>query len=361
MKYKEDWPSAKQRFLAFWQGELIDRCCVAVQAPRDGGVYVPPEPPLDAHELLKWWLDPEDNLKRMLAEFEHTYYGGEAFPAATMCLGASVLAGFYGSPAEFRPETVWYHPTIQDWDTARLCFDPGANDLYRVTIEALRYYTAECRERYLVSLPELGAATDDLSLLRGMQPLLMDMLDQPEPVKAAIALLADTWGRVHTEMYHIAAPCNDGGGCIAWMQTWAPGSHYQMSCDFSAVLSPRLFREFIIPEIQAYLKVNEYSVYHWDGPDAVKHLDSLLAMAEIDAIQWTQGEGQAPASDPRWIPNYRRIQQAGKKLILPFVEINEIETLLGQISSRGLMIRTRASNEEEARDLLKKVAGWTRD
>jgi hypothetical protein len=361
MYYKEDWPQAKQRFLAFWQGEIIDRCCVAVQAPRKNSQYLAPEPPASQDELLKWWQDPEDNLQRMIAEFEHTFYGGEAYPAATMCLGASVMAGFYGSPAEYRPETVWYHPIIQDWDTARLEFDRASNPLYRVTIDAARYYAQECRDRYLVSLPELGAATDDLSLLRGMQPLLYDMLDRPDTVKSAIALLADTWGKVHNELYQIAAPVNDGGGCIAWMQTWAPGTHYQMSCDFSAILSPKLFREFILAELQAYLKVNEYSVYHWDGPDAIKHLDALLAIPEIDAIQWTQGDGQPPATHPRWIANYQKIQKAGKKLILPFVDINEVETLLSQISSRGLMIRTHADSEEEACALLSKVPGWTRD
>jgi hypothetical protein len=361
MYYKEDWPKAKERFLAFWQGELVDRCCVAVQAPRKNSHYLAPQPPESHSELLKWWLDPEDNLKRQVAEFDSTYYGGEAYPAATMCLGASVMAGFYGSPAEFRPETVWYHPIIQDWESTCLEFDPETNSLYRVTIDAARYYACESRDRFLVSLPELGAATDDLSLLRGMQPLLYDMLDHPAAVKQAIAQLAETWGKVHNELYQIAAPMNEGGCCIAWMQTWAPGSHYQMSCDFSAILSPKLFREFILPEIQAYLKVNEYSVYHWDGPDAIKHLDALLSVPEIDAIQWTQGEGQAPASDPRWVANYQRIQQAGKKLILPFVEINEIETLLSQLTSRGLMLRTTASSEEEARDLLAKVSRWTRD
>jgi hypothetical protein len=361
MHYKEDWPKAKERFLAFWQGELVDRCCIAVQAPRKNSHYLPPQPPESPNELLKWWLDPEDNLVRMITEFENIYYGGEAYPAATMCLGASVMAGFYGSPAEFRPETVWYHPVIHDWDTAHLEFDPCTNPLYQVTIDAARYYTQESRDRFMVSLPELGAATDDLSLLRGMQPLLFDMIDRPDEVKKALALLADTWGKVHNELYRIVAPSNDNGCCIAWMQTWAPGSHYQMSCDFSAILSPKLFKEFIIPEIQTYLQVNEYSVYHWDGPDAIKHLDALLAIPEIDAIQWTQGEGQASAADPRWVVNYRKIQQAGKKLILPFVEINEVETLLSQISSRGLLIRTLAKNEEEAKDLLKKVPRWTRD
>ena len=361
MYFKEDWPKAQERFLAFWEGEIIDRCCVAVLAPRDNSRYTPPQPPESQEDLLKWWIDPQDNLRRMLAEFEHTFYGGEAYPAATMCLGASVMAGFYGSPAEFRPETVWYHPILQSWEPDPLSFDPATNELYKITIEAARYYAQESRGRYLVSLPELGAATDDLSLLRGMQTLLLDMIDQPEPVKRAIARLADTWGQVHNELYQIAAPANQGGCCIAWMQTWAPGSHYQMSCDFSAILSPRMFKEFILPEIQAYLKVNQYSVYHWDGPDAIKHLDSLLSIPEIDAIQWTQGEGQPPATHPRWIANYRKIQQAGKKLILPFVQIGEIETLLSQISSRGLMIRTYAASEAEARELLNKIPKWTRD
>jgi hypothetical protein len=361
MDYKEDWRKSQERFQAFWQGEILDRCCIAVRAPRGDCRHVQPEPPGNPQELRRWWLDPEDNLKRQIAEFESTFYGGEAYPAAAMCLGASVMAGFYGSPAEYRPETVWYHPVIQDWANFELHFDPDHNELYKITLETARYYARESQGRFLVSLPELGSATDDLSLLRGMQPLLLDMLDCPVPVKSAIARLAETWGSVHNQLYRIAAPANQGGCCIAWMQTWAPGPSYQMSCDFSAVLSPKLFKEFIVPEIRQYLAVNEYSVYHWDGPDALKHLDALLAIPEIDAIQWTQGEGNPPVANSGWIPYYRRIQAAGKRLILPFVEINEVETLLAQLSSRGLLLVTRANSEEEARTLLQKVPGWTRD
>jgi 5-methyltetrahydrofolate--homocysteine methyltransferase len=271
------------------------------------------------------------------------------------------MAAFFGSRAEFRPETVWYHPIIEDWDTAHLRFDRAADPLYRATIDATRYYVQENRDRYLVSLPELGSASDDLSLLRGMQPLVLDMMQQPSPVKTALRLLADTWIELNEELYAIAAGANDGGCPIGWMQTWAPGPHFQMSCDLSAVLSPALFDEFIVPELQTYLQVNEYAVYHWDGPDAIKFLDSLLAIEGIDAIQWTQGAGSPPVSDPRWIPLYRKIQAAGKRLILPFVEIDEVEALLAQISSRGLLIGTTAQTEQEARDLLRRVAGWTRD
>ena len=73
MFYKPDWEQAKKRVEAFWQNEVIDRCCVAVLAPRKTS-KVPPFPELqygpwlgglelisedDHEELKKWWTDPE--------------------------------------------------------------------------------------------------------------------------------------------------------------------------------------------------------------------------------------------------------------------------------------------------------------
>jgi hypothetical protein len=362
MDYREDWDRSRQRFKAFWQREIVDRCGIAIRAPRKG---TPPRPRTESpgsHEvLLRSWLDPELNLRRMLSGFERTYYGGEAYPAATMCLGASVMAAFYGAKVEFRPETVWFHPTLESLKGHDWTIDLPSAPLYRETLAAARYYAQESRGRYLVGLPEIGSAADNLSLLRGMENLLYDMLDEPGEVQRAIAALAKAWGDVHRELYEIALPANDGGCCIPWMQTWAPGPHYQMSCDFSAVQSPELFREFSIPEVEAYLRVNEYSVYHWDGPDAVKHLDALLELKSLKAIQWTPGDGQAPTSSPRWLPNYKRIQAAGKCLVLPFVRADEVEMLLSELSSRGLFMSVWASSEDEARNLLTKVGRWTRE
>ena len=36
MYYKDDWDIVKKRFEALWNGEVIDRCCIAVTAPRKG-------------------------------------------------------------------------------------------------------------------------------------------------------------------------------------------------------------------------------------------------------------------------------------------------------------------------------------
>jgi hypothetical protein len=358
---REDWSRSRARFEAFWRREIVDRCCVAVRAPRKHAVPPPAaEPARDRADLIRSWLDPELNLRRMLADMDRTFHGGEAYPAATMCVGASVMAAFYGARIEYREETVWFHRVLDslighDWE-----IDLASAPLYRETVAAARYYASESRGRYLVGLPEIGSATDDLSLLRGLEELVLDMLEEPAEAARAIAALAKTWGRVHRELYEIALPANRGGCPLPWMQTWAPGPHYQMSCDFSAVQSPELFRRFTVPEIEAYLRVNEYGVYHWDGPDAIKHLDALLEIDGLRAIQWTPGDGQEPTASPRWLPSYKRIQDSGRCLVLPFVTPREVELLLGELSSRGLFMSVWAASEEEARALLGRVAGWTR-
>ena len=124
MYYKPDWEQAKKRFLAFWDNEIIDRCCVAVYAARKTS-KLPPFPELqwgpwlgglekfsddDKESITKWWIDPEENYKRMITWFDNTYFGGEAIPATYVDWGAMAMAGFYGSEPTFNKISVWYPP-----------------------------------------------------------------------------------------------------------------------------------------------------------------------------------------------------------------------------------------------------------
>jgi hypothetical protein len=366
MYYKEDWEQARARLLAFWEGAESDRCCVAVTAPRKGSGYasyaalqsglnasLDALDDNDAEGIRRWWTDPEQNYRRATEWFEMTYFGGEAIPCTQINWGAMAMAAFYGSRPDFRKETVWYHPSITDWSAWEWRFD-AANEPYWQQIQAiLDCFLQNSPGRYFVGTPEFGSAGDLLSLMRGMERLALDLLEYPEAVEAGIRTLAQGWIDLNESVCRKTATTNQGGGVLNWMLLWGPGRIRQLACDFSSVISPRMFRRFFVPELQFASTWGELGVYHLDGPAAMRStLDILLELPEIDTIQFTPGENMAPTASPHYLPAYQKIQAAGKRLYL-LVKPEEVEPLLRVLSPQGLFLRTSVDTQEQAQDLLR--------
>lgn len=374
MHYKPDWDKAKERIIAFWNNEIIDRCCIAILSPRKGSNLLPfPElqngPWLgglekyseeDTESIEKWWTDPEENYKRMVTWFENTYFGGEAVPSTYIDWGASAMSSFYGVKPVFKKTDVWYHPVINDWESWEWHFDTKENKYWNDILLITRYAVEQNKGDYFVGIPEFGPALDVLSLMRGIDKLLIDMIDYPEKVIEAIRILSKTWVELHDIIYNIISKVNKGGSVLAWMNLWAEGKHDQLACDLSSLLSPKFFKKFFIPEIEIEGSWCDYSTYHIDGRDAMmNHLDTLLELKHIDNIEFTPGFGLPLTSFIEYIPLYKKIQKSHKKLFL-LLNPNEIEIILTELSSKGLFLYTHAGSEEEANSIIKIVKRLTK-
>ena len=60
------------------------------------------------------------------------------------------------------------------------------------------------------------------------------------------------------------------------------------------------------------------TIYHLDGPDAIKHIPALMEIAELNGLQWTCGAGQPDGGAMRWYPIYDQVRAAGKSLWVYF-------------------------------------------
>lgn len=220
--------------------------------------------------------------------------------------------------------------------------------------------------RYFAGMPELGSAGDLLSLMRGMDTLCLDLYDDPDAVHRAIAYLTKEFLDIQGKLEPILAPASQEGGVLPWMSLWMPDrGGNQLACDFSWVISNEMFREFFFGEMEEESHWNHYATYHLDGPQCMRsHLDSLLELPGIRAIEWTPGIGSPLASTPEYFPRYRQIQEAGKQLVI-VAQPEEIDILTRELSPKGLFIKTEADSEEEARELLKiaekNAAQWRRE
>jgi len=210
--------------------------------------------------------------------------------------------------------------------------------------------------RFMVGVTDLGGYSDALSAFRGPERLCMDLIDCPEKVLRLREPILEAWRWMFDRLHRIVADTLEG--CIGWMGIWAPGTTFHPQNDFSCMISNEMFEEVFLPALLEQFHHIEYSVYHLDGPDAVRHVDSLLAVEELPAIQWVMGAGNGPMT--RWLPLLKRIQAGGKRVFFR-CEAGEVEELMRELSSRGLLMLTRAETEDDARELLKKVKAWTHD
>ena len=356
MRYKDDWSKAKERLTAFWNGEIIDRCCVSIRACDWRKLGDSFRRPTERAEVDLFWTDPERIIRRNRLYMENTYYGGEAFPVMPLDLGASGHAGFFKGARHQFEGTVWFFPSWTGLENME--FDENSL-LFSKTIGLARAFAEDSRGDYMVSMPDCTGNADALAHLMGSEELLMQMVDEPETVHAALDRIGKSYERAMNEVHAITKDVNEGGGAIHWLNTWAPGFHAQMQCDMSVMISNPLFREYILPELQSQCRFLEYPLYHFDGVEQLRHLDDILSIPELRVIQWTQVEGQPPATE--YIPALQKIQAAGKNLLLNALRPNQIRPLMENLSSKGLMLVMDAGTQEEADSIIKEVARRTHD
>ena len=349
MKYIDDWDMIKKRFNAFWEGAFIDRCCIAVTAPLRGKEDEYHR--LKALPRLHGWGNPEEIIVLNRKKFEVTKFAGESFPGIWLNLGPSGHAGFFkGATWHMDHQTVWYDPSIDDDGYDTLAFD-CQRPLYTLTLSMAKALADDSQGDYLISMPDTAGNLDALAYLRGNDTLLVDMADEHPGILGALRKLQAAWEKVTQEVYDILKSNNDGGGMIQWLRVWAPGLLAQMQVDMSVMISSDMFNTFALPELIEQSNFLDYPLYHLDGAQQVRHLDTLLSLERLKVIQWTSIAGQANPS--HYLEVLQRIQKAGKSLLLPLPDAKDVESLLTNLSSKGLHIVVEAEDEDQADEIVR--------
>ena len=356
LPYKPDWEATKERFRAWWAGEAIGRCAMAVTAPRADAAD--PPPPKAPDDPVQRWT----NLDYIVAlnDYHHgrTFFGGEAFPVWNGGYpGHTAIPAFLGCPITLDMHTGWWDPILTgpEWRIKDLRLDPS-NRWYRFAIKLLETAAEASRGRSIPGVGAFGGCGDTLAALRGTMALLHDVVDRPELVRATELHLMDMWIEVYQAFDAIVRPA--AGGSTCWFGLWSPGKFYAAQCDFSYMISPRMFAALFLPAIERQLEFLDRAVYHVDGVEAFRHVPILCELPRLQAIQILPGAGKP--SPLHYMSVLKEVQARGKSLHIAIAP-EEVETALCELSSRGLFIATWCKTEAEARALLAKAERWSHD
>jgi len=196
-----------------------------------------------------------------------------------------------------------------------------------------------------VGCPDLIEGLDTLASLRGTQRVLLDMVDRPDELAQEVQAVNDIWFAVFDRIYDEINI--DGEMAFCYFSIWGPGRIAKLQSDISGMFGVRPFRRFVLPFIREQCQRLDYSLYHLDGVAAVRHLDALLEIEELDAIQWTPGVGEPQGGDPRWYDLYRRILAAGKSIMPCWVEVDELAPLLDAVGPEGVNVLMHFTSERD--------------
>ena len=347
----EDWTAVKERWEAWWQREVVDRPVIRVTAPRDG------EAPAEYEQVdpEAKWTNVSTMVRRGLETVRATYYGGEALP---ICFNGTSVghALYFGCPVHYTDQASWVDPAPLGPDGYPVLTGWRESPWWRWTVETAVTFARSSEGRYF-PLPWNGNHTGDiLSAVRGIDNLMVDVALDPEWVRKAAQTVSDILIQVHEELWaHIQAETTGGiEGSCNHVGCWSPVRTWVFDCDISCMISQSAFNEIFLPPMVEAMQPVRHRVYHLDGPGAIRHLDALLALADLHAIEWVPGAGRDEDA-LSWVSLIQRIQQASKGVVVT-VPYRQVEAFLREVRPEGLCIQTSAPSEGEARNLLDRVA-----
>ena len=350
LEWKPDWAEARQNLLRWWKRQGMAIYLTAERlTPRE-----PIEKPYEPPDIADQWLNPDYRCGMSEYEMARRDYFLEAFPYFDTQTGPGSLGIILGSKPLYVEGTVWYEPIIDDPESyGPIRFQPEGNRVWEQHVAMIDEGLRRARGRYLVGMPDLIENLDTLAAVRGDNALLLDLIERPEWVLEKLAEINQAYYTVF-DLLNEKIKDEEGGNAFSAFTIWGPGRTAKLQCDISANLSPRMFKRFVVPYLEEQCRWLDYSLYHLDGTTCLQHLDLLLGIDALDAIEWTPQAGRPDGGDAEWFDIYRRIRAGGKSVQAVGVQVDEVIPLLNAIGPAGVYIQMgRVVTQKEAEGLLK--------
>lgn len=324
LAYKPDLDCVLERFEAWWERQIVDRPLVTVR--------VAERPQREAPTARqRHWFDFDRRLDEAEAAFASTVFLAETLPMFMPDMGPDLCSALFGCELEFNDHSGWSKPCmsrIRDVLKVQPNFEA---EPWRQMRELTRRSLQRGEGRWLTALTDLHTNGDLLAALRDPQELCLDMADDPESVRLACEHVTDSFAAIYDDNLRLFE--GSGQPVTTWTPALHAGAWYPLSCDFICMISPAQFAQTTLPSIQREQRRLSRSIFHLDGPGALKHLDLVLDIDGLDALQWVYGAGATRASD--WIGVYQRAQARGKALQVLCVDVPDALVVMEHLRPEG--------------------------
>ena len=352
LEHIDDWEKRIARQDAFWDRAIIDRPVVNMTWPKPKPEY--PWPKEKAYPTIRdRWMDSERVVESAVAGALNTEYLGDALPTAWPNLGPELFSSFFGMEMEYTAESSWGIPNLKDGGQADRLAWSRDNFYWKKLLEMTDALLEAGKGKYFVGITDMHPGGDAVAAFRDPMQLNLDLLTDLDRVKRLLARVNAAYFEVFD--FYCEKLKGAGQAVTSWPGIVSTKKWYVPSNDFSCMVSKEMFDEVFLPGLIEECRHMEASIYHLDGPGALRHLDSLLEIKELNAIQWIFGAGRGIASD--WLDVYKRCQAAGKGIQL-YIGFDELDCIISNLKPDGAWLSVAIQERAQADAVLRKVSAW---
>lgn len=343
--FKPDMEEAVKRWDAYYNGDIIKRPIICVTAPkrgceeyqRHGGSYYD-----------QVYEDIDLILRHALEDAENTFFGGDLIPAYYPSLGPDEVACYCGAKLEFQEDSMhtnWCVPFVEDWAETEPLHIHEDSPYWQRILQIYRRGAELLKGKMLMYHVDLHTNMDLLAAVRGTENLCMDLIDCPELVDEAMkqsrALFHKLWKDIAE-----AGQMDENG---YWFGAYGQKGMAILQCDFGAVISPEMFERWVMPALEEEADIVDRVIYHWDGPETLRHKKALLNSDKIHTLAYVPLPSEG--GHINLLPMLRELQDCGKGVYVSGTP-EELKMMHKVLDPTKTIYNTSAKTQSEAEELL---------
>jgi len=343
---QDDWDKIKDIYKKWWNNEQNAPILPITLQKNQIGLKKPAAPVLSQKNCADFSWSADELIEAMDYSLSCNEYLGGAFPHAFFDFGPGVVAAFCGAQLDNSTGNVWFHRQnnlpIED---VHVEYNPKSKWALRIK-DIYHAGNKKWNGNVIMAMPDLGGILDIAATFCDTDNLLTYLYDEPREVKRLCAEIQTAWFAAYNDFMEVLG--ENAQGYTDWSHVYSDKPSYISQCDFSYMISPEMFREFVLGDLNYCFQKLDNNIYHLDGIGQLPHLDFLTDIRELNAIQWVPGDGSPPAT--HWIDVYNKIKSKNKSVYIygnysDFLEIakavgreNIFMTLEAQDKSQAIRI-----------------------
>ncbi|MCL1818601.1 MAG: hypothetical protein FWG35_06695 [Spirochaetaceae bacterium] len=273
-----------------------------------------------------------------LEDYERLYnetlpLGCSTFWAAEPYTGIPWMEAFWGCGVIAGENSFVSHPvihTVKNLENLAFAMDNPWVEKYFEFVKKLKSLS---RGRFPVGQPIMRGPGDVAGALLGQSEFIFALYEEPQIIRGLLDRIADSFIAVNEQMHRIAGDFH-GGTSIGFYHVWAPGKCVWFQDDIRSLLSPQLYRDFLLKNEKRVCGLYDYTLTHLH-PSAFFTLDAMLENERLRVVEINKDAGGPDVRE--MLPEFRKVLDRKRNLVIwGDLTVEDLKIVCGSLPPEGI-------------------------